>query len=169
MEIWRDIKGFNGAYKVSNLGNVYSDHKKSEKKQSIDEGGYHLVILYLNGKQHNCLVHRLVAEAFIDKPDGKDYVNHKDGNKSNNEVSNLEWTTRSENEQHAYDTGLRTVGEDRYNAKLSNEDVEWIKENYIPRHKEFGQSAIARKFGVSQQNISNIVNGKRWKHGGVKK
>lgn len=100
-----NIEGFPG-YNIDNDGQVYNS-KGLQLKQRVNRDGYSQVILHKEGRQKNCSVHRLVANAFIPKVEGKDTVNHIDGNKQNNSVSNLEWCTHSENEKHAYATGLR--------------------------------------------------------------
>ena len=81
MEEWRDIKGYEGLYKISSCGKVYSIWKKSLKTLQDDKDGYKKVTIYKEGKPKCIAVHRLVASNFLEKPDGKDYVNHKDGNK----------------------------------------------------------------------------------------
>lgn len=109
-EIWKDIKGYEGLYKVSNLGRIkrilFVNNiivKKQDKilKNQKHSAGYNIITLTKNSQQKICLIHRLVAEAFLEKIDGKTYINHKDGNKSNNSVDNLEWCTQKENMQHA--------------------------------------------------------------------
>ena len=111
MEEWRDVKGFEGFYKVSNLGRVYSCYANCILKSVIRGKGYEGVSLYMgwiNGKKKykQAYVHRLVAEAFIENPDNLPEVNHKDGNKMNNCVDNLEWVTGLQNKHHAINTGL---------------------------------------------------------------
>ena len=111
MEEWRAIEGSDGRYEVSNTGKVRSNNylghgKTQELKQNKDRGGYQTVYLYFDGKRKFKQVHRLVAQAFIPNPEGKPQVNHQDGNKSNNDASNLEWSTKKENSQHATRTGL---------------------------------------------------------------
>ena len=109
-EIWKDIKGYEGLYQESNLGRIkrflFVNNiivKKQDKilKNQKHSAGYNIITLTKNSQQKICLVHRLVAEAFLEKIDGKTYINHKDGNKSNNNVDNLEWCTQKENMQHA--------------------------------------------------------------------
>lgn len=115
-EIWKDIKGYEGIYEVSNLGNFRSITRKDKfgrkfsgryRKTQIDKDGYLFITLWHNGKCKNCRAHRLVAEAFIPNIDNKPIVNHIDGNKKNNNVLNFEWCTNSENDLHAFKMGLR--------------------------------------------------------------
>lgn len=121
-EIWRDIKGCEGRYQVSNLGRVRSlprmvnNHtgellvKGRILKQHTNKKGYMtLDIRFNDGKRRYMGVHRFVAEAFIENPDNKPQVNHIDGDKTNNIVENLEWCTNGENQIHAYKMGLNRV------------------------------------------------------------
>lgn len=121
-EIWKDIKNYEGKYQISNLGNVKSVYRKvnhryrgKEKtttiyekilKKAVNKFGYEYVCLTVNNKGKKLKIHRLVAEAFIPNPLNKKTVNHIDGNKSNNCVDNLEWSTYLENQHHAIETGL---------------------------------------------------------------
>jgi hypothetical protein len=102
------IKGYENRYLVSISGEIYSIKTKKLLKQMQTEKGYLVVELWVNYKRKSVKVHRLVAETFIENPFGKKEINHKDGNKSNNHVNNLEWCSRTENMKHAYKTGLRT-------------------------------------------------------------
>ena len=114
MEIWKDIKGFEGYYQVSNYGNIKSltrfdgirERKGQEIKQSLKYNGYLQVGLRKNSKRKFFSVHRLVAIHFLDNPENKPQVNHIDCNKQNNHFSNLEWTTSKENLTHARTNGL---------------------------------------------------------------
>lgn len=109
-ETFRDIKGYEGLYKVSDLGNVVRVHKGSKedtlRKLHIARNGYVYIDLYKRNKRKKFYVHQLVAKTFLNNELNKEQVNHIDGNKLNNKLSNLEWATRSENMKHAYDNGL---------------------------------------------------------------
>lgn len=108
MEVWKDIKGYEGLYQISNFGRVKSlprmmKNRKCEeiiKTPSVLPKGYLKVSLCRNGKTKYCFIHRLVAEAFIPNPDNLPCVNHKDCNTSNNNVHNLEWVTYKENNSY---------------------------------------------------------------------
>ena len=133
-EIWKDILNYEGLYQISNLGNVKSlerthkiyNYKKKEKvnrtikehimAQEKSKTGYKNVALCKEGKSKLYLTHRLVAQAFISNPNKKPQVNHKDGNKLNNNVENLEWVTASENNKHAWDNKLKIIS----NKQLEN-------------------------------------------------
>ena len=114
-EIWKPVVGFENTYMVSSYGNVKGIVRSGSTgcmlKPIENRCGYQTVSLYEHPISKRCMVHRLVALAFIPNPDGKRTVNHKDGNKKNNCVDNLEWATHSENHKHAYRIGLRTVSE----------------------------------------------------------
>jgi len=131
-----------------------------EMHPAINRDGY--LTTLINGRSES--IHRLVAEAFIPNPMMKKCVNHKDGNKTNNNVENLEWATHSENTSHAYATGLQSAGEAIETAKLTCDDVKYIRSHYIRRDKEFGRIPLARKFGVSTDTISDVCNGRSWRH-----
>lgn len=121
-EIWKDVKGFEGLYQVSNLGRIKSldriivdkkgfsrKIKGAIRKQTITNGGYKEVILYSGDNQKTALVHRLVGEAFIPNVSNLPQINHKDENKGNNTVDNLEWCTNDYN--HNYGTAKYRIAE----------------------------------------------------------
>lgn len=119
MEKWKDIKGYEGYYQVSNYGNVksmdrvisngHSLHLHKGRIMKLKGDRYKEIFLCKEGKGKKFFVHRLVAAAFIDNKDIKPEVNHIDGNKTNNHFSNLEWCTSKENKKHAWDNGYYTV------------------------------------------------------------
>lgn len=174
MEIWKPVKGYEDHYKVSDQGRVRSldriikdkigrtkFYKGQELSQFIDKSGYPMCTLWRDSKGKNKTVHRIVAEAFIANPENKPQVNHKDGDKENNHVNNLEWVTNSENDLHAFEIGLRTVnrGSKSNLAKLTEEEVIEIR-----KLKKNGktQRNIAKVFDISEGSVSQIVNRKRW-------
>ena len=106
-EIWRPVVGYEDLFEVSTRGRVRSKKTGKIKIASKGAGGYVKIKITKNYSQRLLSVHRLVAEAFLEKPDGKNEVNHKDGDKTNNCADNLEWVTKSENMNHAYRTGLQ--------------------------------------------------------------
>lgn len=179
-EEWRDIEGYENLYQISNLGRVKSLNRKSkissvnrdkcfevkikEKilKQELTRVDAYRVSLSKNGEVKRFLVHRLVALAFIPNPDKKPQVNHIDGNRKNNNSSNLEWVTRSENMIHAYKTGLQVPlkGELHQNTKLTDSDVEYIRNNYIAGDNVFGARPMAKKFNISTDHLKAIANGR---------
>lgn len=174
MEIWKDIEGFEGVYQISNYGRVKSLRKKcgtiikeeSMRKLSLTRDGYYKVRLIRGDKDVTTRVHRLVAKAFIPNPENKETVNHIDGNKLNNHVDNLEWSTRHEQLQHAYDLGLKKPhrGAKNSQAKLTNEQAEEIRRTYV-KHSKNGKSssvALAKKYGVTNRVILLIVNNKSY-------
>ena len=113
-EEWRDIKGYEGLYQISNLGRVHSYYKRDILEPKEDKG-YLRVGLYKNGKRKPYSIHRLVAEAFIPNPNNYPQVNHKDEDKSNNRVSNLEWCTAKYNIN--YGTHNKRMSESRKGSK----------------------------------------------------
>lgn len=122
--IWKDVVGYEGLYEVSNTGLVrthenkttsnarYKERKWKQRilKEKNHNGRDVRVSLWKNGKHKDFLVHRLVAEAFIPKIEGKNFINHIDGNPKNNCVSNLEWCDHNENNNHAFDNDLIKTG-----------------------------------------------------------
>ena len=172
-EIWKDIDGFEGIYKISNYGRVKSlyrvvnNHPMKEmiRSNSLTKDGYVKIRLLGNGKDITARVHRLVAKAFIPNPNNKETVNHKDGNKQNNRVDNLEWSDRSEQLYHAYSHNLKKQkrGSNNVNSKLSEEEVEEIRKIYKKGDREYGASALGRKYGVTHRTILNITNNLTYK------
>lgn len=153
-EIWKTIPGYEGRYEVSTFGRIRS-FQKGVKKPVLNRGGYFIVGLYdSSGRRITKTVHRLVMLTFCG-PDART-VNHKDGNKANNRLENLEYMTVKENIQHAHHIGLcsKTFGEKHWRAKLSDAQVvEMAKmERNNIRHK-----VIAERFGISRETVSIIL------------
>lgn len=148
-------------FEVSNCGKLRNAITGTEYKLNI-ANGYYSVCVSLGSRNDKKLfkAHRAVAETFIPNPENKPTINHKDGNKLNNNVDNLEWATYSENTQHAFDTGLAksASGENACNSKLTQEQAEWIRANYIPFSKEFGSRALGRKFDMAHTTILDVIN-----------
>ena len=165
-EKWVQINGYEGLYDVSDAGNVRSRITGIVlKPYRTGKGeGYLTVDLHINGKSKNKKIHRLVAEAFIPNPEEKPEVNHIDGDKTNNNVSNLEWCTGKENCTHAAETGLIQCGERRASAKLTSEQVAEIRQTYERGCLGRGAKSLARKYGVSDVTIRRIISGRKWKH-----
>ena len=177
---WKPVSGYEGLYEVSDGGQIKAlcrrvDSGKCHREwaehllcTAMDSRGYLRTNLAKGGSNRTVKVHRLVAEAFIPNPDNLPQVNHKDGNKTNNAVWNLEWCDQSHNVKHAFASGLNSnSGEKNPAHKLTAADVEFIRNNYTPRHPEFGTTALGKRFGVHRKTISRIITGEHWKGGGV--
>ena len=168
MEIWKDIKGFENTYQISNYGRVknlarYTNSKngsksfkrerilKYDKSKKNKRGQFYLrVTLSKENKQKRLQVHRIVAKHFLDKVEGKNIINHIDGNPENNHYSNLEWCTHSENELHSYND----LGKINKVRKLTEIEVFEIRRDYI-----FGSSRVlAKKYNVHKTTILNVKN-----------
>lgn len=115
MEIWKDIKGYEGLYQVSNFGRVINCKRNSEMKAIVRSNGYLSVNLTKDGKCRTLSIHRLIAEAFIPNPQGLPCINHIDENKCNNSIENLEWCTYRENTQKYMDNHPEVFSE--YNGR----------------------------------------------------
>lgn len=137
IEIWKDILGYEGLYQVSNLGNVRSlNYRRSGKTKLLKQGtdnGYKRVELSKNGKKKKYWVHRLVAIAFISNPNNYKEVNHKDEDKSNNNVNNLEWCTREYNNN--YGTRNKRTSESHKGKILSEEHKKKMSESHKGKYK----------------------------------
>lgn len=170
-EIWRQIPFTGGTYEVSNIGRLRSWIKQGGQsrrskptllKLSINQGGYLTAYCKLkeNGLFKNIRIHRIVAELFLDNPLNFKIVNHKDGNKLNNSVDNLEWCDSTYNNQHAFFKGLiiPAMGENRKKSSLKEVDVLTILAS-----KETCR-ALGKKYSVNHTSISAIRSGKAWNH-----
>lgn len=176
-EEWKLVPGFEDRYEASNLGRLKRLARTVSRGNSpfviqekivglgISNRGYH----YVSTKwphQENKLVHRLVALAWIPNPENKPYINHKDGCKTNNVITNLEWCTPRENMLHSFAMGLNKKvksgpGENSGAHKLTNKDVEQIK---LLLAQGFSYEKIGRMFRVREGTIGHIQHGRTWKH-----
>lgn len=151
-------------YIIFSDGRVYSTKSMKFLKEEIDSHGYHRVKITFDGRKDNRLVsvHRLVASAFISNPENKPDVNHIDGNKSNNNVSNLEWCTKSENIQHAINHGLKlpTYGENHGMTKYTEEQI--IEICKLLESGVYTIKDIIEMTGVSYNCISHIIRRNTW-------
>lgn len=157
-EIWKEIEGTNGMYQVSNLGNVKS-FTRIKKGGLLKPGRYSNGYLFVHfakdtdkkGERHSYLIHRLVAQAFLPNPKGLEQVNHKDENKTNNRVDNLEWCTHLYNQN--YGTRNQRVGEKN---KISNGKPVYC----IELDRVFCSAAEAARFvGRNPTNASVVCRG----------
>ncbi len=161
-EIWADIPNYEGFYQESTFGRTKSLRNNKILKPTLTRYGYLVVDLHKNGTHRSHRVHVLVAKIFIQNPSNKPEVNHRFGNKLDCSVAGLEWVTSAENHQHTVEFGLKKSDEDAVLAKLTNEQVRYIREVYIPHDSKFGVRALARQFGVNHKTVSGIIHGKRY-------
>lgn len=166
MEEWKDIKSYEGLYMISSFGRVKVVKPRYKGKVLLSpnkKSKYLFVTLYKDKKGKNHTIHRLVAEAFLNKSNEADVVNHIDGDKKNNNVNNLEWITQKENVRHAIRIGNGCIGERNGKAKLTNKEVRSLRNMYIPKDKKFGCRALAKKYNVATQTMWRILNGRTYK------
>lgn len=162
------IKGYEGLYKIDNLGNVFSMNFKNwgyekQLKPSPDNNGYLMVSLFKDEKPTKIRVHRLIGLNFIPNPNNYPFINHIDGNKQNNKIENLEWCNCAMNNKHARENGLTNIkGSDHGRSKLTEKEV--IEIRRIKKDLGLSNSELALKFNVKSSNISIIINRKSWKH-----
>ena len=169
-EIWRRLiyqgKDYGDYYEVSNFGEIRNAKTKKVRKKNILHTGYYFVSGSLGSRKNKITfkVHKAVAETFIPNPNNLPQVNHKDCNKLNNYIENLEWCTGQYNTQHASDNGLlhQKCGEDNPLSKLTNDQVTYIRENYISGDREFGTRGLARKFNVHHETVRSVLKNKTW-------
>jgi hypothetical protein len=178
IEIWKDVPNYEGLYMVSNFGRIKSLPRtytsgygrithNPEKLMALPKinSGYLCVGLSKYGVKKTFTVQDVVALAFIPNPDNLPEVNHKFGNKEDNRPSQLEWSTRSGNLKHAYDTGLKVVthtkGEGNGRAILNEMQVRQIKRRMRDGERN---NSIAKSFGVGKHVIAFIKANKTWAH-----
>jgi hypothetical protein len=167
-ESWADIEGYKGLYQVSDHGRVRSFHVSKIRKAgdppvilmpSMNQYGYLRIELFKDSLSRKFVVHRLVAAAFLpERTTDKDEVNHIDGNKSNNRLTNLEWVSRSENQIHASRTTRKSANREVYTL-VSSEGVS---------HSFSNQREFAEGFGLNQGNLARVISGKAKHHKGFR-
>lgn len=148
-------------YYVTEDGQVWRDGK--QRKLNINPAGYYFVHLSIYGESKTMRIHKMVAQTYIPNPMNYPVINHKDGNKLNNHVSNLEWCTIKHNTLHSInELGNLRNGEKNPNSKLTKEQVKWIRENYIARDKQFGRYSICKKYNISPAQFRRVINHISW-------
>lgn len=173
----KDIPGYKGLYALTKDGRVWSypkhwsggKHKgkwlvvyKASGKKNLDS--YWGLSLQKNSKQKFHLIHRLLAKTYIPNPKNLPQVNHRDGDKSNNIVLNLEWATPSQNQLHSFKIGTNHQGIDHHNAKLTPNKVREIRTGVIPGTRTNGFESWARRFKVDANVIKYVYYGRFWRH-----
>lgn len=175
-EEWRPAFRYEDNYEVSNLGNIRSKthwvnarnggerlYIGKEINKRIRKVGYVECKICANSESKYKALHRIIAETFVPNPNGYKEVNHIDGNKQNNNASNLEWCTRRQNIIHSFEMGLNKprIGAEHCNARFNDEDVLKIRELY---KKGMKVRAISELYKVPKPTIEGITSGKSWKH-----
>ena len=169
----KDVVGYEDYFQVTKDGRIWSKRTNKFLKQTVSKTGYYTISTRIGGRKGTCKcfkVHRLVAEAYIDNPENKPFVNHIDGNKLNNHVSNLEWCTNRENILHALELGLITgdhcKGELNSSAKLTNNQVKQIREefkNHTFKNKTEFCTEYSKKYNIHRSSMFDLLNNKTYK------
>ena len=150
---------------VGEIRNIVTGHIL--KPQKLRSGYYSVRVKNGDSKLH-IIIHKAMGYTYLDNPLNLPEINHKDGNKLNNQIENLEWVSSSRNQHHKYNTGLldkkKISGENNHAAKLTWEDIGCIRETYIPFSRIYGAKALARRYNVSKTTILSILHGDAWKH-----
>lgn len=176
-EIWKDVVGFEGRYKVSSLGRIKSlkreihcsDGRVFTRKEMFFNNintvsGYYTFSFHKEGRLYTRKLHRIIAEAFIPNPENKPYINHKNCVRTDNRIENLEWCTHKENMQHAFASGSfknrrPPSGDKNGQAKLKNSDIPVIRKMLSEGMK---QKDIALIYGINPTQISQIKHRREW-------
>lgn len=165
-DTWSKIEGFSN-YSVSTSGEIRNDSSGKIKKPYINPCGYYNVDLYEDGYRYKKRVHRLVGEAFIENPECKPQINHKDGNKLNNTIDNLEWVTESENMQHAFAIGLAKPSRSMLGKKNPNAGRKGKPIRIIETGEEFSSITECEKaIAGSNKHICDCLSGRQRTHRG---
>lgn len=170
---WKSVPKYEGMYEASIYGEIRSLDRyvqcKGGGKRLVrgfitrtftNKFGYKRVVLFKNSKQHKFQLHRVIAMTFLDNPCNKPEVNHRNGNKLDNNIKNLEWVTRKENTDHAVETGLiKYGGENHMSAKLRTKDVNWIRTLAM---RGWTRKELGNIFPVTSNHIGRIINHDLW-------
>lgn len=167
----KSITDYEGYYDITSSGRVFSKKRKVPRRdhyktiggmflKSRLHNGYPIINLHKEGKMKTKMIHRLVAQHFIPNPLNKPQVNHKDGNKSNNSVENLEWATSTENKLHAAAIGLAYIGELNGCSKLTKEQVKEMR--FYHKTKRKSNEKTWDKYNISSGHYYDIINRKYW-------
>lgn len=175
IEVWKDVVGYEGYYSVSDRGNVRQelDRNGTFKGRMLalnryDKERYFRVVLVIDKNKKCRTVHSLVAEAFIGPRLSGMQVNHKDSDRYNNNVSNLEYVSARDNVLHAHKNGVSPRGERIANSKMTAEKVRKLREKYVRGVNQFNKgtsyNALSREFGIEKTTVANIFLHRTWKH-----
>lgn len=170
-EVWKDIPNYEGLYQVSNLGRIKSlkrkvyagrnrirwQYERILSNNKTNGNGYKIVSLNKNGESKNKYIHRLVAEAFIPNPNNYKYINHKDENKANNKINNLEWCTAEYN--NTYNNKHIRALETRMKKNIGCRKILQLNENEEIIKEYFSISQASKEMKVSNQAISDCLRG----------
>jgi hypothetical protein len=160
--MWKPVVGYEGQYEVSSNGEVRNKIKNKTVGQWLSDRGY--MIVRLSKPRRQCLVHRLVASAFIENSNNQPFINHIDSNRSNNVASNLEWCNQAHNLSHARKLGRMQedywIGKRSPNAKLPDEIVKAIREEY--KSEKTSWVKLSKKYNVSKRTVGRIIKGESY-------
>lgn len=175
-ETWKDVVGWENSYEVSNLGRIRTKERIATNKRGftsairtklkvayIDGDGYQRISLYEDGRTQLLGVHRVVASAFIPNPDGFPQVNHKNGDKADNRVENLEWVTNTQNIQHSIQLGLRDPKSGRRPIVCIDDNTHFDSVASLHRHIGGSYNELVHLFNSSNSNVI-CIDGKQYKH-----
>lgn len=165
MEIWKPIAGTKGFIEVSNKGRVRSLLRGEPRvlKSQVDNKGYHRIRVTVEREKMSYKVHREIAKAFIPNPNNLPQVNHKDGNKGNNSVDNLEWITNRDNAHHAIENGLWDSvieGSRRENERRKRPVIGYFTSENSSTSRRFESVAEAERF-LGSRHVTDVLKGKR--------
>jgi hypothetical protein len=149
-------------YEVSEDGKVYRDGKVL--KPYLCKNGYYKIVGSNNGQRVHIWIHKAVGELYVPNRQEGYEILHLNGDSTDNHFTNLIWTTRKHICLHTSKILKRNIGEDKGAAKLTEENVRFIRSNYIPRDRDYGVRGLARQFDVTPTAVSKVVRNTSWTH-----